>query len=336
MEKKLFFIVVIIGLISISCNNDSLDKKSNLKFELSFGNDGPGLLTNPYKLSSDYENFIYVSDPYRSKVYQYNLDGNFVREIGSRGRGPGELVHASVISADPGLIVVEDQGNKRTQIYDSNGELKFIFAHLNSSIAMEIHNEKIYSFSPSSFSINSKLVQDSLFVVTDFNGNEMFQFGEMKYKNLDLPLGTNWPSLKISGQKLHVAYIYFPIYEVYDMLGNKEFEVNLKDLNNKNYLNEDYLNTLPTESVKQEMEAVIRAIDVVNSYVFIMRQNKDVIIDKYFLEENTLTYEETYRYSSKTEGYFPIDMIADPTGEKFYILELGGQPKVSRYSIYKD
>lgn len=320
----------------MSCNNISQSKKSNIELDFSFGYDGPGLLTNPFKLASDYKTFIYVSDPFRSKVYQYDLEGNFIREIGSRGRGPGELTHASVISADSGLLVVEDQGNKRTQIYDPNGEVQSIFKHLHSSIAMTVHDQKIYSFSPSSFSMNSSQMKDSLFVVTDFEGNELRQFGEIKYRNSGLPLGAHWPTMRISGQKLYVGYIYFPVFEIYDLLGNKEFEVNLNDFEGLYNSDEDIINSLPIESMNRQMEAVIRAIDVIDENIYIMRQNEDVIIDKFSFNDNKLIFEETFIYTDDSEGYFPIDMIADPSGNGFYILELGGQPKVSRYSIIRD
>ncbi|PWN05100.1 6-bladed beta-propeller [Rhodohalobacter mucosus] len=331
--------IVFAALILVSCDSDNHNtenRKSNIQLVYSFGHDSPGLLSNPYKLASDYDKFIYVSDPYKSIVIQYDMEGNFIREFGSRGRGPGELTHASVISADTGIVVVEDQGNKRTQIFDSNGELQSIFQHLHSSISMAVHDGKMYSFSPSSLSMSSNLVQDSLFVVTDFEGNEVRQFGEMKYKNSGLPSGAHWPAMKISGQKLYVAYIYFPVLEIYDLSGNKEFEVNLNDFEGLYNYDEDILSTIPAESMNQQMEAVIRAIDVIDENIYIMRQNKDVMIDKFSFNGGSLSHEETFIYTSKSEEYFPIDMIADPAGDGFYVLELGGQPKVSRYSVIRN
>lgn len=67
---------------------------------------------------------IFVSDRSRNNIKLYNSDGEFVRQIGSRGRGPGEFIEISSMYIDPSQnhLMVVDRMNLRVVRFQMNGE----------------------------------------------------------------------------------------------------------------------------------------------------------------------------------------------------------------------
>jgi peptidylamidoglycolate lyase len=66
---------------------------------------------------------VYVSDGYRNtRVIEFDSSGQFVREWGQPGSGPGQFNVPHGIAVDTGgRVYVADRGNARIQIFDSTG-----------------------------------------------------------------------------------------------------------------------------------------------------------------------------------------------------------------------
>ena len=70
------------------------------------------------------EGDVYVTDGYvNSRVVHFDKDGNFVKQWGKPGTGPGEfnLVHA-IVRDSQGRLYIADRNNARVQVFDSNGK----------------------------------------------------------------------------------------------------------------------------------------------------------------------------------------------------------------------
>jgi hypothetical protein len=105
------------------------------KKEAADENDGPwthvspprpainGEFRQPTDVTWDREGDIFISDGYiNSRVAKYNKDGDWVKQWGQPGQGPGEFNTPHSIAADAqGNIYVADRGNRRIQVFDSNG-----------------------------------------------------------------------------------------------------------------------------------------------------------------------------------------------------------------------
>ena len=100
---------------------------------------GEGLLKMPTAITFDVDGNIYVTDSRNHNIRVFDTAYNLVRTIGSAGEGESELnfpMDTEVITwNDAGTmvqeVVVADQGNKRIQFYDTEGN------HLSSIIEME-------------------------------------------------------------------------------------------------------------------------------------------------------------------------------------------------------
>jgi DNA-binding beta-propeller fold protein YncE len=68
---------------------------------------------------------IFISDGYiNSRVAKYDKNGDWVRQWGDRGSKPGEFNTPHSIAADAkGNIYVADRGNRRIQVFDTDGGL---------------------------------------------------------------------------------------------------------------------------------------------------------------------------------------------------------------------
>lgn len=84
-----------------------------------------GFFGGPTDVTWDAEDNIYISDGYvNSRVAKYNKYGDWVMSWGSHGSEPGQFDTPHSIQADrDGNIYVADRGNRRIQVFDTEGGL---------------------------------------------------------------------------------------------------------------------------------------------------------------------------------------------------------------------
>lgn len=105
------------------------------KKEAADENDGPwthvkpprpainGEFRQPTDVTWDPAGDIFISDGYiNSRVAKYDKNGDWVKQWGQPGKGPGEFSTPHSIASDlQGNIYVADRGNRRIQVFDSDG-----------------------------------------------------------------------------------------------------------------------------------------------------------------------------------------------------------------------
>ncbi len=82
-----------------------------------------GEFRQPTDVTWDLEGNIFISDGYiNSRVAKYDRNGDWVKQWGEPGSGPGEFNTPHSIVADAqGNIHVADRGNRRIQVFDHDG-----------------------------------------------------------------------------------------------------------------------------------------------------------------------------------------------------------------------
>ena len=82
-----------------------------------------GQFRQPTDVTWDAQGDIFISDGYiNSRVAKYDKNGDWVKQWGDRGTKPGEFnTPHSIASDNNGNIYVADRGNRRIQVFDSNG-----------------------------------------------------------------------------------------------------------------------------------------------------------------------------------------------------------------------
>jgi len=68
------------------------------------------------------ESYVYILDQRGSAVYQFDFDGNYIRQIGRAGHGPGELINPLSMSISNKHIYTFEQGKMQVQKFDQQGQ----------------------------------------------------------------------------------------------------------------------------------------------------------------------------------------------------------------------
>ncbi len=83
-----------------------------------------GQFRQPTDVTWDPQGDIFLSDGYiNSRVAKFDKDGHWVKSFGEPGSGPGQFNTPHSIASDAkGNIYVADRGNRRIQVFDSDGK----------------------------------------------------------------------------------------------------------------------------------------------------------------------------------------------------------------------
>ena len=86
-------------------------------------------LNRPTDVAFDAAGDIFISDGYgNSRVVKYDKNGKFIKSVGSKGSGQGQLNLPHTMAADAkGNIYVGDRSNSRVQVFDNDLTFKAIY-----------------------------------------------------------------------------------------------------------------------------------------------------------------------------------------------------------------
>ncbi|MCK4760696.1 MAG: NHL repeat-containing protein [Candidatus Aminicenantes bacterium] len=145
MKKKINLLVIVFFLFSYWLNAAGIKEIKNslpevkhvmdniqLKTVRTWGAEDEGGDENYFKapgdIAVDKDNNVYIVDSTLHCVKVFSMNGRFIRKIGQRGQGPGDLLSPMQIAVDESnRIWVNDFGNRRMQCFSNAGTSMSIF-----------------------------------------------------------------------------------------------------------------------------------------------------------------------------------------------------------------
>ena len=109
------------------------------------GGGGEGFGLGPFAMFNretdvawDVQGNIFVSDGYNNKrIVKFDKNGRFIKDFGSRGKGPGQFEDVHTIQVDrQGNVYVGDRANKRLSVFDNDGNYKTGYINVGSPWAV--------------------------------------------------------------------------------------------------------------------------------------------------------------------------------------------------------
>jgi len=183
-------------------------------------------LAHPFDLVEYKDNYI-VTDATECCLKVFSKRGDFIKKIGSKGHGPGELIDPFILTIDisSGNIYCIDQGNNRIVCFKKDGK------YLNSiKTTLVLHdilfdNNRIYAVSYSA-------ANNTFFSIYNTNGKLGRMFGKnVDDKIIDLKYGRylySSVSLTSYNGNIFAYYEYLPVVQVYDKYGNYLKKISLE------------------------------------------------------------------------------------------------------------
>jgi len=165
----------------------SPDKKVIFEQELSIGSEdeaGNVLLYRPGWYAVDSHEEMYIAERQDMEIKVFDSEGRFLRAIGRKGRGPGEFQNIGRLALLPGGgLLVSDWSENRISLFDKEG--RFVNSHKTTSSSFEVY------FCTDSYYVREDMTHEpdetgwgfkrKIFISSyDFNGNEIFSYGEFQ------------------------------------------------------------------------------------------------------------------------------------------------------------
>lgn len=190
--------------------------------------------------------YIFINDAGR-RVLQFDLSGNFVRQIGKQGRGPDEYSFVYNIAADPNNEILYVSSQRKILCYDFTGELLFDIKQESSSEFVTVVNDQLWSISTRlGVESGNNYANITHLTMYDSHGNPS---DTLLVKNVELSAlqGTIFPQAWYISDLGKRQYLYYPVllqepvirdtlYEVKNnrLIPSYKFDFGLKEASNSN------------------------------------------------------------------------------------------------------
>ncbi|MTI86977.1 MAG: 6-bladed beta-propeller [Balneolaceae bacterium] len=331
MNKLPQWTLIIIILFVFSCGKEKQKTDKDLIFHDHIGNGvNEGFIHRASSFTSDRTNYLYVDDSGQNYIIQYDLDGNFMRTIGRRGKGPGEFPSSNILTdVKDSLIFVSDLSGFRVSIFDTSGVFKSSFITEKRYKSRFFAHDSVLITSFGGFDFERDLKDKYQFDKFDMKGNLVSQFARhpITDNTNTYPTKFFFSRKKVSNGLLHVAYVYIPLYQIYDIQSERLlYEFHLRDLEGFETIEEQIqLGGDQPETILKSMKNLrtyVSYLDVVDNQVFIMHGSFPEFTIRHFrLRKGNLHHINSYSSSLESlnsKGILQFMYI--PKKEQFYFL----------------
>jgi DNA-binding beta-propeller fold protein YncE len=137
------------------------------------------IFQGPSDVAWDAAGNIYVADGFgNARIAKFDRNGKFIKSWGSRGTATGQFNRPHGIAIDAqGLVYVADDGNRRIQVFDADGNFKKQFLNVGTPVALCLTpGPRQYLYSSNSNPPNDIDIDGEIYKL-DLDGKLLGRFG---------------------------------------------------------------------------------------------------------------------------------------------------------------
>jgi len=196
--------------------NDSIEPKrytgKNVKYLFSIGNDSAVVFYNVSSIDINNNNkTLLILDRGGYKLHIFNLEGNLLKSIGNKGKGPGEFMSPVFCSNTTDYIIVTEQFIPVAHLFDKDYQyVKDIILPLH-PIEIDSYDEQVIIFGTEANTNKLKIGRFSIKTLKIEEAQIPLQMPyKIEFEKKDELIELIWKSvnLAILGNKLFLAYNY--------------------------------------------------------------------------------------------------------------------------------
>ncbi len=338
MVKRICIFLLLTIHISCEESSESPEETVTLDFKNSFPKtDDEVLLANPVNFAMN-DSLILISDQQLSQILTFDKDGEFLREIGSPGSGPGEFKNPHKMVLYDNLLFINDQGNSRILIKTIEGDSK-IYSNVDEPpLNFEATDEYLYV-------ANAILPHDTesedvdLITKYDHDFNSKKAFGNfLSYLGGLPPVASSNPLLNVYDDKFYVTFPIYPEVQIYSSEGELMENMDLETVppSYKQKVPENFDAASFTENAlfnrEEGPQTLIQNFEVNKQGIFLqLYDEKKILIDQY---DHSGKFIQRFSRDSDFDSFSMRDMevVTHNDSKRFYFLKMSDQyPLVSVY-----
>ena len=170
---------------------------------------------------------LVILDGIGNEIYMFDSNGNFLRKVGGKGRGPGEFINPVDIKFNQwdGLIYVMDVSLRRISAFDTLGGFRFSFGVERVGEQMVLNRDRVYLF-------GSGYIKENMVSCFKTDGKLLFTFCEPSdfVKSIKIPITGGVGGFIIFQDKVFLVHPYEYVLRVFNLYGNniRNIRVNSK------------------------------------------------------------------------------------------------------------
>lgn len=324
-----YFLPVILSLIFLNCGHEPNSESKNANENSSFVKievvntlpklEDPSQFLNVIKTKATKDR-VYFLEHFNNAIYEYDHQGNFIKQISETGRGPGQLGRPLGLSIEDSLLYTFEQGKMLIQAFNFDGSLEKSIFLTGSYEDIYVYRNKIYLENfffggMPDFIDMPNMEGRPQYSVYNIDSDELISFGRKLEIVEKLGITSYDRMIQVYNNFIYVTYGGFPIINKFSMNHELVDSYFLQDNDLKQYYDFNFEDKLEdSEKSRQFMDFKI------NEYgMFFAKFGTDLElyhfdIDGNFISKITLN---DYINNEKNFGYIRnFDMIVDSTNNK--------------------
>lgn len=317
--------------------DDTALNRSSLQLESSFPSESASTyLVFPTEFYFDDQQCIYVIDQNQSNVQKFSFSGTPSGTIGRRGQGPGEFEMPHAFYYLGNQLFVVDQGNRRVQILDTNGNYlnSFKLFRLIQNVACWkdiIIGQEIFN--------NNEIDEFRLLSVFNQTGKKENSFGASINDFIGisgLPPEASRIRLKLYKDKLYAMFQYYPLIREYSIEGKLLGTLDLSKKDYKRLIPGNYdLSKILASPNYTNMKYLFLAFDISEKGIFVCVYKDDIEIHQYDFQGKPIN-EFVYKHHNDDNFYVQDIKLALLGGvQKLFVLTYLPLPKIMIFNFDK-